>query len=138
MRAIFSSDEELRRRASDTARRVTESNRELLTPYADEIIGFLGASGADNWRTRAHLGLVAARVAHTHAQRLRAAPILRALVSDPSNVVRCSGVEGVAELAIAEPSLRGEAEEIMHRAAISGTQAMRCRAKNSGLLARED
>jgi hypothetical protein len=138
MRALFSDDEELRRRAADTARRVTEKQRDLLEPYADEVIGLLGASADDNWRTRGHLGLIVGRIAHTRAQRLRAATMLRAPLKDASNVVRCSGIEGFGELARSEPTLRDQAAEIMLAAQRTGTLAMRCRAKNSRLLVSKD
>lgn len=51
------------------------------------------------------------------------------LAADESNVVRCSGVEGIALLACGEPSLWGVAEEVVERALREGTKAERCRAR---------
>src|SRR5258708_3118444 len=106
----------LRKRAGDVMRRVTEKDAAPLRSYADELGGLLVELPVEESRTRWHMGLVVARVAHTREQRLRAARLMSLLVEDESNVVRCSGVEGMGELALGEASLRGEAEELMARA----------------------
>jgi len=80
-------------------------------------------------RTRWHLGLVVPRVACTCAQRLRAARTMSLLAEDESNVVRCSAVEGMGLLALQEPSLRDEAEEMVERYLREGTVAMKSRAR---------
>jgi hypothetical protein len=51
------------------------------------------------------------------------------LAEDPSNVVRCSAVEGLGLLALQEPSLRDEAEEMVERFLREGTAAMKSRAR---------
>ena len=51
------------------------------------------------------------------------------LAEDESNVVRCSAVEGLGLLAMQEPSLRDEAEEMVQRFLREGTKAMKCRAR---------
>ena len=43
------------------------------------------------------------------------------LAQDESNVVRCSAVEGIGLLALQEPSLRDEAEEMVERYLREGT-----------------
>jgi hypothetical protein len=73
--------------------------------------------------------LVVPRVAHTRAQRLRAARTMSLLAGDESNVVRCSAVEGLGLLALQEASLRDEAEEMIERFLREGTLAMKCRAR---------
>jgi hypothetical protein len=135
VQALFSGDEELRKRAADTARRITEKQPELLFPFADRILGVFSESDRairggrpDNWRTRAHLGLVAARVAQTRQQRLRVAGLLRPLLRDPGNVVRCTGLEGLGLLALREPSLRAQIEPELEEALATGTLAMKNRA----------
>jgi hypothetical protein len=135
VQALLSGDEELRQRAADTARRITEKQPELLFPFADRILGIFSESDRalsggkpDNWRTRAHLGLVAARIAQTRQQRLRAAGLLRPLLRDPRNVVRCTGLEGLGLLAAREPSLRVEVEMELEEALATGTLAMKNRA----------
>ncbi len=127
--ALFSAEGEVRKRAADVARRITEVDARPLWPYADELAGLLAEVPVEESRTRWHMGLVVARVAHTRDQRLRAAQLMMLLAGDESNVARCSAVEGIGLLAVEEASLRGEAEEMIERALWDGTKAMKCRAR---------
>jgi HEAT repeat protein len=141
LRALFSADRVLRHHAADTARRIAEKQPELLSPYAERLLGLFSEFGpkeaGDNWRTRAHLGLVVARIARTRAPRLRAAGLLMPLYYDPSNVVRCTAVEGLGLLAHREPSLRPQVQPLIEEALATGTLAMQCRARDAlAMLAR--
>jgi hypothetical protein len=129
VRELFGEDVEVRKRAADVARRMTEMDGTLLEPYADELAGLLETLPVEESRTRWHLGLVVPRVASTCAQRLRAARTMSLLAEDESNVVRCSAVEGMGLLALQEPSLRDEAEEMVERYLREGTVAMKSRAR---------
>jgi hypothetical protein len=129
VRELFGEDIEVRKRAADVARRITELDGGLLQPYADELGGLLETLPVEESRTRWHLGLVVPRVAHTRMQRLRAARTMSLLAEDESNVVRCSAVEGLGLLALQEASLRDEAEEMVARFLREGTLAMKCRAR---------
>jgi hypothetical protein len=60
---------------------------------------------------------------------LRAARTMSLLAEDQSNGVRCSAMEGLGLLALQEPSLRDEAEEMVERFLREGTAAMKCRAR---------
>lgn len=130
VREMFGDDVEVRKRAADVARRITETDERLLERYADELAGLLETLPLGESRTRWHLGLVVPRVAHTRMQRLRAARIMSLLAEDESNVVRCSAVEGLGLLAVREASLRDEAEEMVEGYLREGTtKAMKCRAR---------
>ena len=129
MRELFGEDVEVRKRAADVARRVTERDGRLLEPYADELAGLLETMPVEESRTRWHLGLVVPRVAHTRMQRLRAARTMSLLAEDESNGVRCSAMEGLGLLAMQEASLRDEADEMVERFLRDGTLAMKCRAR---------
>src|SRR6266478_570415 len=129
VRELFGEDVEVRKRAADVARRVTERDGRLLERYADELAGLLETLPMEESRTRWHLGLVVPRVAHTRMQRLRAARTMSLLTEDESNVVRCSAVEGMGLLALREASLRDEAEEMIERFLREGTLAMKNRAR---------
>jgi hypothetical protein len=129
VRELFGEDVEVRKRAADVARRITELDGRLLERYADELAGLLETLPIEESRTRWHLGLVVPRVAHTRLQRLRAARTMSLLAEDESNVVRCSAVEGLGLLAMQEPSLRDEAEEMVARFLREGTLAMKNRAR---------
>jgi HEAT repeat protein len=139
LRELFGDDVEVRKRAADVARRITDRNGRLLEPYADELAGLLETLPVEESRTRWHLGLVVPRVAHTRMQRLRAARTMSLLAEDESNVVRCSAVEGLGLLASQEASLRDQAEEMVERFLREGTAAMKCRARAAiRLWARRD
>jgi HEAT repeat protein len=133
--ALFSDNPVLRHHAADTARRITEKQPELLVPYAERLIGLFSEispkEAGDNWRTRAHLGLVVARIAQSRAHRLRAAGLLMPLYYDPSNVVRCTAVEGLGLLARREPGLRAQIQPLLEEALAIGTLAMQCRARDA-------
>src|SRR5215469_8232896 len=128
-RELFGEDTEIRKRAADVARRITDEDGGLLETYADELAGLLETLPPGENRTRWHLGLVVPRVAHTQAQRLRAARTMWLLSEDESNGVRCSAMEGLGLLALKEPSLRDEAEEMVERYLREGTLAMKNRAR---------
>ena len=129
---MFSESPELRQRSADVARRMTDSDSKVLWPYAEELAGLLAGLSPGESRTRGHLGLVVARVAHTRDQRLRAARLMELLIADESNVVHCSGVEGIGLLACDESSLREVAAEKIDAALRSGTPAMKARARLAG------
>jgi hypothetical protein len=129
VRELFGDDVEVRKRAADVARRVTDLDSRLLERYADELAGLLETLPVEESRTRWHLGMVVPRVAHTPMQRLRAARTMSLLAGDESNVVRCSAVEGLGLLALQDASLRDEAEEMIERFLHEGTKAMKCRAR---------
>ena len=126
---LFGDDVELRKRAADVARRITDRDAGVLRLYADELAGLLAALPVEESRTRWHMGLVVPRVAHTREQRLRASRLMMLLAEDESNVVRCSAVEGITLLALQEAGLRGDAEEMIERFLWDGTAAMKCRAR---------
>lgn len=129
--ALFGDEPELRKRGADVARRITEEDGAPLLRYAEELAGLLAEVPLEESRTRWHLGLVVARVAHTREQRLRAGRLMELLMEEESNVVRCSAIEGIALLAYDEPSLRDVAEEMIARALLEGTTAMKSRAKHA-------
>jgi hypothetical protein len=131
VKAMFGDKAEVRKRAADVARRITERNAAPLERYADELAGLLAEISVEESRTRWHLGLVVARVAHTREQRLRAARLMELLMEEESNVARCSAVEGIGLLAMEETSLRETAEEMIERALLEGTLAMKCRAREA-------
>jgi len=129
--AMFGDDPVLRKRAADLARRITEEDSAPLERYADELAGLLAEVPVEESRTRWHLGLVVARVAHTREQRLRAARLMELLMEEESNVVRCSAIEGIGLLAVDEPSLHDVAGEMITRALLEGTKAMKARARHA-------
>jgi hypothetical protein len=128
---MASSNPELRVRAADVARRITDQNSAFFASHAAEIASVLAETPISESRTRWHLGLVVARTAHTPAEIRFAAALLWQLSHDKSNVVRCSAVEGLGLLALRDPSLRSSVEPHLEQAFATGTPAMRVRARNA-------
>ena len=129
LRAVAGADAELRVRAADVLRRITEKDPAPLLPYASALAAALAEVPLAEKRARWHLGLVVARVARTPAQVSTAAALLWQMSEDPSNVVRCSALEGLGILALRDRTLRESVEELLHQALAHGTAAMRCRAR---------
>jgi hypothetical protein len=129
--ALITDNPEQRVRAADVARRITEQDIDFLAPHAAELASILAETPITESRTRWHLGLVVARSARTPQQIRLAAEILWQLSEDKSNVVRCSAVEGLGLLAARDRSLRTTVEPYLHQALITGTPAMRVRARNA-------
>jgi hypothetical protein len=129
--ALSTNDPEQRVRAADVARRITERDADFLVTHATEIASILADTPLTESRTRWHLGLVAARSARTPQQIRLAAAILWQLAEDKSNVVRCSAVEGLDLLARRDRGLLSTVEPFLHQALVTGTPAMRVRARNA-------
>jgi hypothetical protein len=129
--ALSAANPEQRVRAADVARRITERDSDFLAPHATEIASILADTPITESRTRWHLGLVAARSARTSQHIRLAAEILWQLAEDKSNVVRCSAIEGLGLLARRDRSLRSTVEPFLHQALLTGTPAMRVRARNA-------
>jgi len=127
---LFSEEVAVRKRAADVARRITDRDPAPLERYADELAGLLESLAVEESQTRWHLALVVARVAHTRMQRLRAARTMSLLVEDESNALRCAAMEGMATLALGEPSLREQAEGLVEQFLWNGTPAMKARARH--------
>jgi hypothetical protein len=129
--AMASRNPELRVRAADVARRITEKDPGFLAHHASEIADILAETPIKESRARWHLGLVVARTVHTPAQVRFAAALLWQLSHDKSNVVRCSAVEGLGMLALRDSSLRASIEPYLEQAFTAGTPAMRVRARDA-------
>lgn len=129
--AMASNHPELRVRAADVARRITDKNAEFLAAYASEIADILAETPIAESRVRWNLGLVVARTVRTPAQIRLAAALLWQLSQDKSNVVRCSAVEGLGLLARRDPALRSSVEPYLEQSFATGTPAMRVRARNA-------
>ena len=57
--------------------------------------------------------------------------LLRPLLSDPSNVVRCTALEGLGILSESEPTLQTEVTLVLEEALQTGTLAMKNRAQHA-------
>jgi hypothetical protein len=115
--------------AADLARRVSAREPGILRQYAPVLIGLVAELPLNQWQARGYATLAAALNASTHAERMRLAPLVRAMVEDERNAVRAMALEAFAILAVAEPELREEVMALLEHARRDGTCAMRSRAR---------
>jgi hypothetical protein len=119
----------LRMRAADAAEKVSAKKPRLLDRYKAELLGLLAE--AEQIELRWHLALMIPRLRlTTTAERQRAAAALQRYLEDRSSIVKTFALQGLADLAQNDPSLRGKVKQLLEGAVQSGTPAMRARARN--------
>jgi len=124
---LWSEDLLVRMRAADAAEKVTRSNRELLQPFKKELLGLMAE--ATQQELRWHLAAIVPRLVLSAGQRQQAISLLRRYLEDRSSIVRTFALQGLADLAQDEPSLRPDVIELLHESARNGTPAMKARSR---------
>lgn len=129
---LWSADELVRMRAADAAEKVTRTSRELLQPYKKELLGLLAEEGQQE--VRWHLAAMISRLVLSAKERQAAADSLHAYLEDRSSIVRTFALQGLADLAATDQSMRPAVMELLRESARNGTAAMKARSRK--LLAR--
>lgn len=124
---LWSDDPVLRMRAADAMEKISSQEPALLHPFKRELIGLLHE--AEQKELRWHLAQMIPRLQLTRSERHRVAEALRRYLDDTSSIVKTFALQGLAELAKADPSLLPETREILEAARRAGTPAMRARAR---------
>jgi hypothetical protein len=124
---LWSDDPVLRMRAADAAEKISSQEPALLDPFKRELLGLLHE--AEQKELRWHLAQMIPRLQLTRSERHRVAEALRQYLDDTSSIVKTFALQGLAELAKADPSLLSETWEILAAAQRAGTPAMRARAR---------
>jgi hypothetical protein len=114
-------------RAADAAEKVTRKHRELLQPYKKELLGLM--SEAQEQELRWHLAVMVPRLPLNAKEKHFVISSLNGYLEDRSSVVKTFALQGLADLAQAEPGLRPEVVEILREAARNGTPAMKARSR---------
>ena len=133
---LWSDDPLVRMRAADAAEKVTRTKRELLRPYKKELLGLMAE--ATQQELRWHLAAIVPRLVLNSKERQQAASSLNTYLEDRSSIVRTSALQGLADLAQDEPSLRPNVIELLRESARSGTPAMKARSRRLLLHFRPD
>jgi hypothetical protein len=133
---LWSDDPLLRMRAADAAEKVTRSSPRLLQPYRKELLGLLAESRQQE--VRWHLAAMIPRLALIRSERHRAAGILETYLEDRSSIVKTSALQGIADLARQDPSLRAPAIELLRKSLCGGTPAMKARSRRLLATLEED
>jgi len=127
VRAMWDADAVVSMRAADALEKASVQNPKLIARYKQELLGLLGETPQQELRW--HLSLMVPRLPLTRAERLRAAAALRRYLDDRSSIVRTCALQGLAELAEQDASLRSEVMDLLRNAARTGTAAMRARSR---------
>jgi hypothetical protein len=117
----------LRMRAVDAVEKVSAEKPRLLDRYKTELLGRL--AGAGEIELRWHLALMVPRLRLTAPERHRAAAAFERYLGDRSSLVKTFALQGLADLARSDPSLRAKVKQLIENAVQSGTPAMKARAR---------
>jgi len=131
---LWSADPLVRMRAADAAEKVTRKHSELLQLHKKELLGLMSEVSEQElcW----HLAVMVPRLPLNARERQAAISSLNGYLEDRSSIVKTFALQGLADLAEAEPSFRGKVIEILAEAARNGTPAMKARSRK--LLLRLD
>ena len=124
---LWSEDPLVRMRAADAAEKVTRQHRELLQPYKKELLGLM--SEAQEHELRWHLAVMVPRLVLNAKERWSVMSSLKGYLEGRSSIVRTFALQGLADLAQGEPSLRPGVVEILRESARKGTPAMKARSR---------
>ena len=124
---LWSEDPLVRMRAADAAEKVTRKNCELLEPYKGELLGLMAET--EQQELRWHLAAMVPRLALNAKQRNLATALLVGYLEDRSSIVKTSALQGLADLAQDDPSIRPGVIEILREATRTGTAAMKARGR---------
>jgi hypothetical protein len=124
---LWDEDPIVRMRAADAAEKVTVTRPELLNPYKRELLGLLAE--AEQIELRWHLALMTPRLALTGPERQRAGASLQHYLEDRSSIVKTFALQGLADLARQDASLKELAKQAIEESLQTGTAAMKARAR---------
>ena len=124
---LWSADSLVRMRAADAAEKVTRECRELLQPYKKELLGLM--SEVEEQEVRWHLAVMIPRLSLTAKERQTAISALTRYLEDRSSIVKTFALQGLADMAQDEPSIRPKVIEVLREATRNGTPAMKARSR---------
>ena len=124
---LWSEDPLVRMRAADATEKVTRSKREFLRPYKKELLGLMAE--AKDQELRWHLAVMVPRLLLSTKERHLAASVLNSYLEDRSSIVRTFALQGLADLAQDDTSIRPKVLETLREATRNGTPAMKARSR---------
>jgi hypothetical protein len=127
MSGLWDADPIVRMRAADAAEKVTRIKRKLLRKYKKELLGLMAEER--QIEVRWHLALMVPRLELNAKEKEAAACSLREYLEDRSAIVRTHALQGLADFAEADLSMRPAVTELLREATRSGTAAMKARSR---------
>ena len=127
MKCLRSEDPLVSVRAADAAEKASAVKPELLKPYKAELLGLLAE--ADRIERRWHLAQMIPRLPLNEAERRRVAKVLQLYLEDQSSIVRTFALQALADLSGGDDGLQVRVREILEESVVTGTPAMKARAR---------
>jgi hypothetical protein len=126
----------VRRRAADAAEKVTRKSPALLQPFKKELLGLMAE--ATQQEMRWHLAVMLPRLTLTADERELAASLLNGYLEDRSSIVKTFALQGLADLAQGDSSIRAKVIELLRASTRGGTPAMKARSRKLLLRFKDD
>jgi len=117
----------IRMRTADAAEKVTLQRPELLQPYKEQLLDQV--STIEQQEVRWHVAQMLPRMELSPAERRQALNILLGYLEDESKIVKTFTMQGLADLAQQDPTLRDEVIPVLVELTASGSPAMRSRGR---------
>jgi len=127
IQCLSSDDAIVRMRAADAAEKVAGRKPELLEPYKAELLALLAET--EQIELRWHLAQMIPRLPLTQVERRRALEALQLYLEDRSSMVRTFALQALADISRTDPDLRSRVKEILRKSMMTGTAAMKARAR---------
>jgi hypothetical protein len=127
IKGLWSDDPLVRMRAADATEKFTRANHEFLEPYKKELLGLMAETRQQELRW--HLAAMIPRLPLNARERQRAASLMESYLEDRSSIVKTSALQGLADLAEHDSSLRPKVIEILQASTRNGTPAMKARSR---------
>ena len=124
---LWSADPLVRMRAADATEKVTRKQPELLQPHKKELLGLM--TEAQEQELRWHLAVMVPRLLLNAKEEQVAISSLNSYLEDRSSIVKTFALQGLADLAQDDPSIRPRVIEILREATRNGTPAMKARSR---------
>ena len=127
IKGLWAEDPRVRMRAADAAEKVTRERPEFLQPHKKELLRLL--KEVKQQEVRWHLAVMVPRLLLSAREREIAVSALCRYLEDRSSIVKTFALQGLADLALGDGSIRSEVVGILREAVQKGTPAMKARSR---------
>jgi hypothetical protein len=131
-RGIQDPDPVVRMRSADAVEKITSTHKDWLQPYKNDLLGKIARNSQKE--VRWHVAQMLPRLHMSPDERDVASSILFRYLEDDSSIVRTFSMQGLADLAMQDASLRKRVIPVLEFLTTTGSPAMRSRGRK--LLAR--
>jgi hypothetical protein len=127
VRCLESVDPVVRSRAADALEKWTAKRPDLLEPFREVILREAAESAQQE--VRWHMAQILPRLPLNLRQIADVFSLLRSYLKDRSVIVQVCALQGMFDLALKDPSLRGSVRELVEASCRTGAPAVRARGR---------